>query len=746
MQADKQPIQSAEGHAKLISDLTREAATIARIQSEVDKLLRKKAKTDILLKKAKSNPGFPATIDHYEQANEDEKNELRRLNDDKRQHESRHYQLEKALKSSLDSALSHDPSKLEERILRLEKNYEEKVTRLQNEWEEKLAKYQNQAEGKIATLEIDVGKAKAAAADAEKRATQAANTSQTLAGAVGGVQDQIRQLQKSRANQSTPERNAASISASNQLREEINNLDKRITKLGSDIQPLVSFKGHCLEMFDGLNRASVENAEDMKTKTVEPLRRKIEDISSRLDSLSSLKTGLNNIRPETNTSPEIRAMVESLKRQLQNLEEDHVAKLNNVSESLGQIQGLQELHSGMVDEEFVNVKKRLDEQAEEFKLLKEGYSHASDDLKKLGDANSTVTQSVTGLSATIENAQRVLETVRTGLHSLEVRWNNLSTEHIVRNMAAAMQEMYPSAEKFQEQLATLKANTANTLHTINEQTSRLAHTQANQEQRLLQISGQVNGFGNVVPTVNHLAESFKALRDNVQQPIQDLAQLQANLGALEKQLDGHTAKLGELGANSKTHAESLHKLEQEREALDSELKEIMRQGRDLATQLRMAVDGNVENAEEVKAHTTKLKEFGDRVADVEASAAARDASFGSRMQLLEESTARKAEALREELGRMMSSAEPRQSSLQHDDPRLRAPAQSEQQGESTTDPAIPPKKKKKKRPRPSMEDDKGSLQDSPATQSADGTAIGEHGERRKKKKKKIKTQEEAPVQ
>lgn len=753
----KQPLQSGEERAKIISDLTLEAATIARIQSEIDKVLKKKAKTDLNLQRAKNHPGFPAMIDHCEQTSEEEKNELRLLNEEKRQHESRHRQLEKALPSSLEFAFSYDPSELEERLARLAKDYEEKATRLQNEWEAKLAKYQTEAEGKIAALETDAVKAKAAATDAEKRATQAANTNQTLADAVRSVQDQLEQLQKSGANHSTPERNAASISGTNheitspqalavsQLREEIDNLTQRVITLGLDIQPMASFRSRCLKMFDEFDQASEEKVEDIKTNTLEPLRKWIfEDISNRLDSLKPLNAGSNNASPETMD------MVENVKRRLQDLEEDHAAKLNRVSENLGQIQGLQSMQSGMLDEEFGNFKKRLDEHAEEFKSLKQGYSQVSDDLKKLEVANSVVKQNVAGISGTVENARHVLETVRTGLHSLETRWNNLSTEPIVRNMIAAMQEMYPSADKFQEQLANLRMNTVNSIKTINEQTSRLTHVQTTQEQRLLQLSGRFYEIDSLFLNLTGLQESFKTHQDNVQQPIKDLADLQTKLEALEKQLEEHGAKLGELGADGKTHAASLHELEQERGALDTVVKDLARQGEDLATELGKAKAGNAENAEEVKAHTAKLNEFLDRVAEVETSATQRELAFGSRMQLLEESIARKGQALREELDQMKGceeSRKPLQSSLQHDN--LRAPVPSQQQTEPTAAAAIPEKKKKKKkRPRPSTqaEDDTGSVLDSPATHSVDGTPVGAHGEKRRKKKKRLKTQDMSAVQ
>lgn len=74
---------------------------ISKIQTEKDKLLKKKGRTDAFLKRAKARPEFPAAIDHCQQTNEEEENELRRLDEGIRQHESYYHQLEKTLKARL---------------------------------------------------------------------------------------------------------------------------------------------------------------------------------------------------------------------------------------------------------------------------------------------------------------------------------------------------------------------------------------------------------------------------------------------------------------------------------------------------------------------------------------------------------------------------------------------------------------------------------------------------------------------
>lgn len=378
---------------------------------------------------------------------------------------------------------------------------------------------------------------------------------------------------------------------------------------------------------------------------------------------------------------------------------------------------------------------------------------------------------------------RILETVRTGLQSLENRWNNLSTEPIVKNMAAAMQEMYPSTGQLHDQIAALKTDMTKSINPIRDQTNRLSHSQGETIQQVQRVSAQIGEVAKLRQDLTSLGESFNALRNDarlpaetlgqlrsniddvekrvndtlrydVQLPAETLGQLRANLEGVEKRVNEHAAELERLGSKGTADAEAIQRLEDERGALDREVKKLAQQGADLASEVKDAVAGTAKNTYDVSAHTAEIQAFGDRVFRVEESASAikaeaatQEGSIGSRMQLLEDSTTEKTQTLRDELDQLKRALESRQSSLQRDEPRPRPPPATPSLQQSETNPApalLEEKKKKKKRPR--TDDDKESVQGTPGMHSVEGTPLGEHGEKRKKKKKRPKLQDEAAEQ
>jgi chromosome segregation ATPase len=743
---------------------------ISRIQTEKDKLLKKKGRTDAFLKRAKARPEFPAAIDHCQQTNEEEESELRRLDEGIRQHESHYHQLEKTLKARLGPALSLDSPKSEAGTARLEKESEEKITKLRNEWEGKLTKYQNDTEGRFTKLEAEIDRARAAAVDAEKRATQAGNMKKTLTDAVTSLQDKVELLEKPGANRSTPVHNApnsglnqeiaSQVQPMNQLKEEIDGLKQHVTTLDSVTQPLVQFKPHCLKMFDELNGASAdqrEKIEGIKANTFEPLRKRLENIDIRIDGL------LNS----NNANSEAGVVSADVMQRIEKLESDVPKTLDNIMDRQNTLDGLQ-------TEELKGVQRTLSEQsAEQFKSLKEGYSHVSVELKNLGDANMTAKQNITGL-------WRILETVRTGLQSLENRWNNLSTEPIVKNMAAAMQEMYPSTGQLHDQIAALKTDMTKSINPIRDQTNRLSHSRGETIQQVQRVSAQIGEVAKLRQDLTSLGESFNTLRKDVQLPAETLGQLRsniddvekrvndtlrydvqlpaetlgqlrANLEGVEKRVNEHAAELERLGSKGTADAEAIQRLEDERGALDREVKKLAQQGADLASEVKDAVAGTAKNTYDVSAHTAEIQAFGDRVFRVEESASAikaetatQEGSIGSRMQLLEDSTTEKAQTLRDELDQLKRALESRQRDESRPRPPLATP--SLQQSETNQAPALLEEKKKKKKKRPRTDDDKESVQGTPGMRSVEETPLGEHGEKRKKKKKRSTLQDEAAEQ
>lgn len=752
----KGPNQSGDEFIHGISNLVQAGLTKARSISEREKLLKKKEKTDNLLKRTKAQSGFPATLDYCQQASKDEMLDLRRLDDTIRQHESRYRALESTLRSSLGSAFSRAPSNLEERMAKLEKDSEDRITALRTESDAALVKYRNYAEGRIAKLESEINQAKSAAVDAEKRATQASTVNQTLTEAVTNVQDKLALLQTARGGNDSPiagqnkEVTSSHAQAVKQLRTEIDGLKRELSKLVSDL-----FKTQSLPMFEQLNRA------------VEEQRVKIEALQPNAPSKKATDSPIL-------MSKAVMLRLQELEGSLAKFQANsNLDATGNLSKQLREIQGIQTMQSEIHESENNEVKKTLDQHSEELKAIKNGYKEVSGDLKKTGQENSAIMQEASSISASLGEVQRALQTTKVSFHSLETRYNNLSTESMVKNMAMTIQELYPTANQLSKQFSTLKANIVREIQALDGRANQLSNAQNECAKQSHNVSMHLGALGNIRSEFNQLSQAFVDFRQNLQDPMKAFHQLQDKFAALEQQSTEHGEKLVQLESKENVDPEAIRKLEEGRNSLNSEIEKLVRQAASLAEEFNQVKAANETRVGTANAHAIELDGFKDRVSRLEETTSAIESGYdrhekkintheqdfknlNKHVNELEESTTNDYQQLEEKVAELQKSTRRKSSGPSKSSPRPGAgnPARSPEpdmltMAETNPASALREKKKKKKRPHPESpgEPEKPSTpvpgRSSPATNSVATNSVGipgENGERKKKKKKKQKTE------
>jgi chromosome segregation ATPase len=200
------------------------------------------------------------------------------------------------------------------------------------------------------------------------------------------------------------------------------------------------------------------------------------------------------------------------------------------------------------------------------------------------------------LKQVVEKHAKALSTHQVSLHSLEMRYNNLSSEPIVRQMVIAMQEMYPYASTVQTELDRLKKDVAQLIH---KQSLFLTATSSaaaqngvvNQTPEPMSQKAQVhNGsagsestqFAELASTAKVVTQKLESLSDTVNSnnsQIQELQNLREQVKQLAQSVDNALAQVKETARaqlDAKEEKETLIKdMNAERDRLNDELKSVI---------------------------------------------------------------------------------------------------------------------------------------------------------------------------
>ena len=752
-----------------VSGLVNAAVATVMSKSDKERLQKRKDTTEGLLKKAKAHTNFPSTAAFFQQASNDENLDLTRMDDAIKEHVSHCNQIQRGLVTQWGS-LSLSSSKTE-KAMRMMQN------------------------------ELQVAKADAASSKAEIAKMVESGPSQT--GPIKILQDRVTLLERALGNQasmlndqakntkinnerlaslsSDVKRSATSSpvqgSSFTRAQQDIEDLKRKHTTMDSRIRSLMAFEDRMSGSMDKVSdnidvqRRKLDNVSIDLTAA---MRREMNRFGDELRSLG-MKVTKSPVPQSPNASLDSNGMLKSMESRLKALEanpgvprpandpgDQNVQTLNARLDELGQLQAMKD---DLQFSEMEYLKKTLTQQTEEFQALKDHYNNVSADVKNLQQANPAVAhQQIQSLSRSLMTTQRVVESLKIALHSLEMRYNNISTEPIVKNMVVAMQEMYPSAGQLTEQVSALRNYFEKDIVPLKGMAESLFRSHSSSMVQIQKDEASRSEEINKLKTEHkHIEQSLADLqkRSNTTQDSgpnqQQSTELRSNIESLSKRLDEHVSKVNEQLMSNQTAEESIFQyIHHERENMIKEVRSTANNLKTLISRFGEVETVNKNNAEATKTHWKQIESLVDRLHRLEESVSNNYAKLLEQFDKMEKTAGSPESGLENgTISPVQKVEEDEDQEDQDDSPVTPSNGNSTANHLAETNPtlALREKKKKKKRPRPSNLSNQSDDERQPESQSEsqmttpgrEGTPSTDGKKKSKKKKKRRLHQDLEPI-
>ncbi|KAH1329399.1 hypothetical protein KXX47_006867 [Aspergillus fumigatus] len=551
---DRQDEAPGDQFIRTLSELIKAAVDTAAREVEKDKLLKKKDMTEGLLRKAKAAPNFPSTTAFFQQARKDEDSELTRMDETISRHQAHYRQLENSL-----------TTKWVPLLLRNHSDSDQKINKLQDEIRA-LKKRAGDSElgasrEKYQLLETKMKMLQDRVVLLEKTSDNYATSINTQMRYEKENKERVDKLSSDIAQFASQETILKHFSTEvEELKRITIALDAKLSSLQKAQEEYSGSLGRVNEIIDAQRKrldASNDNSAtfEKKFKEIHERLAPIEKVhvippegpaTVPIDA-SKIELRLKNVEDNLAKIPRpdssLRSTVQNLSEQLQQLQslqamkdEFHFAEMEEIKKSTvdkADIKSLKDNYSRLADE--TRRISQLDRAGAvgqaEIQSLKETCSRLAENIQKMSQWNPaaalqqihTVDVKINTVDAALKYSNRLLESVRVGLHSLETRYNHLSTEMVVKNMVVAMQEMYPSAGQLTEQITTLKNQAEKEISSLKKTIEQLVQTQNSQKalvnclqddvgQRSAEITHLRDLFGKVAHQVSALTEQLEEVR------------------------------------------------------------------------------------------------------------------------------------------------------------------------------------------------------------------------------------------
>ncbi|KAE8341225.1 hypothetical protein BDV24DRAFT_174875 [Aspergillus arachidicola] len=538
----------------------------ASLTSEKEVIQKKQSTTEGLLKRTKAQQGFPSTTAFFQQTWNDEGGHLARIDGALKEHLSRYDQLEKVLKANWTSSIIAGPSLIE-------------------------------------TTKQDAKRSK-------DEATSLRDQNRSLEDTLKSLQARMTILEKSLESHGT--------SLSQQTKDQSSRLDeislefeKRLESVSTKVEESVSTKFHVeVDEWQKQRTALGTEMESLRTcqksfsvaigkvdQTTKEQQQKISDIESLGQRLDMLDTRLGSVESTRMAPPTITATNDS---NVDKVSASHLqTKVESLENILNQLQGLQEMKDDLHFSEVEDLKKSLVQTSEELEVVKNNCNVLSNEVKTLRELNpSTALQQVANLSGSLQSTQQLVETLRVGLHSLETRYNNLTTEPLARNMVVALQEMYPSASQLLEQYSGLKTVVDNLCQSQN---TVIRQTQQEAALRLDEINKLRNDHASLSGSLAPLWEHYEQQKGQNPPPSHDdISRLRVELQSLSTKFEGSISKYdSQFRSRKQSDDRFMDGLREERDKFDSRLSQVASSLESLANDVEQVRSANTKNLEKL---------------------------------------------------------------------------------------------------------------------------------------------------
>lgn len=375
-----------------IADLVQTAVSTAMDRAEREKIQKKRNQTEDQYRKAKNHVAFPSTIEFFNHSQNEEGLLLASIEDKIRNQESNYQRLASDLRNKWVEHAKPKDSNTEERVYQLQRDL-------------KLAY------DKISGLHGDIAllTSRDTSRDAELKALREALSNQQKS--FGGYTNSWALLKKDMDDCST----------------RVKQLEENTTRPVDEPMP------------------DTKMAIDVISAQLKGIEQRAANWDEKIDFLSSSFQTLSKIPDEVNQS--LKDQQEKLGQAGQQTHPNLDKAILSLSNKLEELQLIQSAKDELVLADMEDIKKSLKKTEQDQERLTVSVQETL-----LRTPREPLDPKVDALVAEVRRWHSVLEPINMALHSLESRYNNLSTEPIVNSMVRAMQEMYPSIDQVLREL------------------------------------------------------------------------------------------------------------------------------------------------------------------------------------------------------------------------------------------------------------------------------------------------------
>ncbi|OJK01133.1 hypothetical protein ASPACDRAFT_42634 [Aspergillus aculeatus ATCC 16872] len=592
-----------------VSDLVQAAILAANSKSERDRLQKRKEATATLCTKAKSFNNFPSTAAFFQKSQADEDTELTRVEEALKRHNATYQQRENALRLTLGSSI-FDTSRSEQ------------TNHLQRE---------------VQTARSDLGSARA-------EITKLRDYNVTLEHKLKELQDRVTRTEKASSdyastlqrhakhNTETIERIVHLRSALNKRSESLPPKDQ-IDKLLSSISDV----GGRLESLETKNKQDIEEYRDL----LDNLRRDYDDKFARFlaDQMTRYHSHLDSMENRL-----AQGSVLSEKTQLQQIKD---TKYHSLTERMDKLQELQAMKDDLAMSEMEELKNHLKTHLEQSKVdiskIKSENSQLCDELKIFFNKDKSNSNGrITALETALHTAEQNFESVKIGLHSLEMRYNNLSTGPLVRSMAQAMQEMYPGAAQMIDRMKLLTKQFEQRLPQLDAKIENLEKDLGSRSNSTLQKQNHLaQQVETLVKQHEALSQSLAPLRSPSTGEISNTNVPSGRLRAVQDEVKELASAISSYVESRKTEVESLvQKMEEERDSLRSQSQVLTEELASLSAQVTKVHETMRADIKRLKSYPAEIQTHQYEIRQLQQATSTKWEDLAAKVKKLEESANR----------------------------------------------------------------------------------------------------------
>ncbi|OJJ43257.1 hypothetical protein ASPZODRAFT_19662 [Penicilliopsis zonata CBS 506.65] len=619
-----------------ISEFVLATVNLANYKAEKERLQKKKATTDATLRKAQAHTNFPAVISYLQQISRNEDVDLARIDESMNRHLSICRQLENTISTTMNQ--SQSSSQANEKVLKLEAELE-KVRSEARKMHGEQAKKMDEELVKLRRSDSENQMMRTTTGFLQDRVSKLEASRKDIDSHFGMVEERQRNIDS--LIKQTGDQEVSSHRQWESIERLRSELDKTTKSCGSTTDYLAQFKNEASNQLKQLHKEVADHRkipveiafvkEQIKklaaahpqelAASTEPLKEQIAALDSRI---TLLKSTIPDVQKIPNLLPVNTVEVGTHKLgenphgngvlPMNNDETKYLKRLEALEEGINALTEIRYMADEFNQSEHHEFRQKLEAHTAELAELKASRDQVSSKLVSLGQQSASTAQAYTQiaelktsrdqvssklilleqrlssapqahtqvaeLSNTLKTFGQKLHTVQVALHSLETRYNNLTTEPIVRSMVSAMQEMYPAQSVLIEHVTALKNqldslpldrwnNSPTEIAALRTQLEGLIQSNKILKSNTEEINQIKREFSNLLPPLITRVGRL----ENDSQPKPQLSEVETKVNSLSERLDAHATRFdGHLKSKETADEILIQTFNLERDRLNAELK------------------------------------------------------------------------------------------------------------------------------------------------------------------------------